>query len=408
MPQPGEPVRPQPSAEDSFLDMLVETLAGLEEGVRGPFLQRFFKTFTQIDLTESQSLDAWAKVLARQREFSESLGRRVSLKTALVDVLSTTHFMRVPVVLEYDEYKKLQSYAATDALTGLYNRRLFDETCERELTRSKRYNQQLAFVIFDLRHLKDVNDQYGHPKGDEVLRLAANNLRKTLRASDFAFRIGGDEFALLLPQTDPEQAATLCRRVRSNFEAEVAPLQMKAGVTLDFGLAVHPRDAESKETLIDVADKQLYALRTATGSSRVIPMEAPASSRPAPRETSASPSTTIPPIVVPPITTAANAPAATHAAAAPQQATHPRKWERVSLAGTKSYAVIDGSLRTATVIDLSYGGVALVFDKGDDLPSQFSAVLHVPILPPLRVSLRKAYANSAEGGRVRMGCAFVA
>ncbi|HUJ83758.1 MAG TPA: GGDEF domain-containing protein [Candidatus Acidoferrales bacterium] len=408
MPQPGEPVRPQPSAEDSFLDMLVETLAGLEEGVRGPFLQRFFKTFTQIDLTEAQSLDAWAKVLARQREFSEALGRRVSLKTALVDVLGATHFTRVPVVLEYDEYKKLQSYAATDALTGLYNRRLFDETCERELTRSKRYNQQLAFVIFDLRHLKEVNDQYGHPKGDEVLRLAANNLRKTLRASDFAFRIGGDEFALLLPQTDPEQAATLCRRVRSNFEAEVTPLQMKAGVTLDFGLAVHPRDAETKESLIDVADKQLYALRTATGSSRVIPMEAPASSRPVPRETPAAPSTTIPPIIVPPVSAPASAAATAQAGAAPKQATHPRKWERVSLAGTKSYAVIDGSLRTATVVDLSYGGVALVFDKGDDLPSQFSAVLHVPILPPLRVSLRKAYANSTEGGRVRMGCAFVA
>ena len=118
MPQPGEPVRPQTSAEDSFLDLLIETLADLEESVRGPFLQRFFKTFTQLDLTEAQSLDAWSKILARQREFSEALGRRIALKTALVDVLGATHFMRVPVVLEYEEYKKLQSYAATDGLTG--------------------------------------------------------------------------------------------------------------------------------------------------------------------------------------------------------------------------------------------------------------------------------------------------
>jgi len=406
MPQPGEPVRPQTSAEDSFLDLLIETLADLEESVRGPFLQRFFKTFTQLDLTEAQSLDAWSKILARQREFSEALGRRIALKTALVDVLGATHFMRVPVVLEYEEYKKLQSYAATDGLTGLYNRRLFDETCERELTRSKRYNQQLAVVIFDLRYLKVVNDQYGHLKGDDVLRLAANNLRKTLRASDFAFRIGGDEFALLLPQTDPEQAATLCRRVRSNFEAEVAPLQMKVGVTLDFGLAVHPRDAETKESLIDAADKQLYASRNAATTSRVIPMEPPVTARPAaPRETPVAPSTTAAPVTPP---SAAASAAAAPGVAQAKQVTHPRKWERVSLSGTKSYAVIDGSLKTATVVDLSYGGVALVFDKGDDLPTQFTAVLHVPILPPLRVSLRKAYANSAEGGRVRMGCAFVA
>jgi diguanylate cyclase (GGDEF)-like protein len=418
MSQPGDPVRPQPSAEDSFLDLLVETLAGLDETVRGPFLQRFFKTSTQIDLTEAQSLDAWSKTLARQREFSEALGRRVALKTALVDVLGATHFMRVPVILEYDEYKKLQSYAASDGLTGLYNRRRFDETCDRELTRSKRYNQQLAVVMFDLRHLKEVNDQYGHPKGDDVLRLAANNLRKTLRASDFAFRIGGDEFALLLPQTDPEQAATLCRRVRANFETEAAPLQIKIGVTLDFGIAVHPRDAETKEGLIDAADKQLYALRSKTGSSRVIPMEQPAASRTAPRETqaaagftpAAAASTPVSPLGVSPAAAAASAAASasTHTTAPPKPAANPRKWERVSLTGTKSYAVIDGSLKTATVLDLSYGGVALLLDSGDDVPAQFSAVLHVPILPPLRVSLRKTYASNVEGGHVRMGCAFLA
>jgi diguanylate cyclase (GGDEF)-like protein len=414
MSQSGEPVRPQPSADDSYLDLIVETLAGLDESVRGPFLQRFFKTFTQIELTDAQSLEAWTRILGRQREFADAIGRPVSLKTALVDVLGATHFMRVPVVLEYEEYKKLQSYAATDGLTGLYNRRLFDETCERELTRSKRYNQQLAVVIFDLRFLKVVNDQYGHLKGDDVLRLAANNLRKTLRASDFAFRIGGDEFALLLPQTDPEQAATLCRRVRSNFEAEVAPLQMKVGVTLDFGLAVHPRDAETKDGLIDAADKQLYSSRDAAAASRVIPMEAPAAARaPQPEKPPApAPSISAPSIPTPPFSKPAAAPpasaAAASAGAAPKSAAHPRKWERVSLSGTKSYAVIDGSLRTATVIDLSYGGVALLFDKNDELPSQFTAVLHVPILPPLRVSLRKAYANAAEGGHVRMGCAFIA
>jgi diguanylate cyclase (GGDEF)-like protein len=424
MSQPGDPVRPQPSAEDSFLDLLVETLGGLDESVRGPFLQRFFKTSTQIDLTEAESLDAWSKTLARQREFSEALGRRIALKTALVDVLGATHFMRVPVMIEYDEYKKLQSYAASDGLTGLYNRRHFDETCDRELTRSKRYNQQLAVVMFDLRHLKEVNDQYGHPKGDDVLRLAANNLRKTLRASDFAFRIGGDEFALLLPQTDPEQAATLCRRVRQNFENEVAPLQIKIGVTLDFGIAVHPRDADTKEGLIDAADKQLYALRGSTANSRVIAMDAPAASRTAPRETPAAPaaapsvpasSAPAPPAPISQPAAAASAAAAaaaasrtTHTTAPPKPAANPRKWERVSLTGTKSYAVIDGSLKTATVIDLSYGGVALLLDNGDDVPAQFSAVLHVPILPPLRVSLRKAYASNVEGGRVRMGCAFLA
>jgi hypothetical protein len=85
-----------------------------------------------------------------------------------------------------------------------------------------------------------------------------------------------------------------------------------------------------------------------------------------------------------------------------------RKWERVSLAGTKAYALLsEAEQKTAKVIDLSYGGVALQLDKPEDLPNQFSAVLHVPILPPVRVVLRKAYMLRSGGERSRIGCVFV-
>jgi hypothetical protein len=98
------------------------------------------------------------------------------------------------------------------------------------------------------------------------------------------------------------------------------------------------------------------------------------------------------------------------APAEPPGATHAeqRKWERVSLAGTKAYAVLgEAGQRNAKVLDLSYGGVAVMLDRPEDFPEQFNAVLHVPILPPVRVVLRKAYARMAEGGRVRVGCSFV-
>src|ERR1700722_17688782 len=229
MPQPGDAFQPQPSAEDSFLDLLVETLDGLDESVRGQFLRQFFRTIAQIDFTDAQSNDYGELILQRRRELGENLGKRVSLKTALVDVLASTNFLRVPILMEYDEFKKLQINAATDALTGLYNRRLFDEYFDKELNRAKRYGHQLAIVILDLHKLKEVNDRYGHLQGDQVLQMAAATLRRTLRASDFAFRIGGDEFAVLLPQTDPEQALTLCRRVRSQYESELEPLAIDVG-----------------------------------------------------------------------------------------------------------------------------------------------------------------------------------
>src|SRR3984885_4434138 len=204
MPQPSDPLQLKPTTEDSYLDLLVETLEGMDEAARGQFLRQLFHTMTQAEITESQSSKYWDLILTRRRELAGSLGRRVSFKTAMVDVLMSVDLLRVPILMEYDDFKRLKINAATDALTGLYNRRLFDEYFDKELNRAKRYNHHLAVVILDLHKLKEVNDRNGHLQGDQVLQLAATTLRRTLRASDFAFRIGGDEFALLLPQTEPE------------------------------------------------------------------------------------------------------------------------------------------------------------------------------------------------------------
>jgi diguanylate cyclase (GGDEF)-like protein len=401
MPQPGEAFQPQPSAEDSFLDLLIETLEGLDESVRGQFLRQYFRTIAQIDLSEAQSNEYWDRILTRRTELTKNLGKRVSLKTAMVDVLASSNFLRVPILMEYDEFKKLQINAATDALTGLYNRRLFDEYFDKELNRAKRYGHQLAVVILDLHKLKEVNDRHGHLQGDQVLQLAATTLRKTLRASDFAFRIGGDEFALLLPQTDPEQAITLCRRVRAQYEAEIRPLKLDLGVTLDFGAAVYPQDGDQKGALLSLADERLYQLKHAgRGPSRVIPLE-PLPQREAPVPPPTPPAPAPPRVVVAPAPVPPPAPQ-------PAPGSEQRKWERVSLAGTKAYAVLsDQGQKSANVIDLSYGGVALQLDKAEELPNQFSAVLHVPILPPVRVVLRKVYTTRLESGRARVGCAFV-
>jgi diguanylate cyclase (GGDEF)-like protein len=408
MPQPGDASQPQPSPEDSFLDLLVEILDGLDDSVRGQFLRQFFRTVAQIDLPEVQSNEYWRQILQRRRELSESLGRKVSLATAMVDALASTNFLRVPIFMEYDEFKKLQINAATDALTGLYNRRLFDEYCEKELNRAKRYSHNLAIVILDLHKLKEVNDRHGHLRGDQVLRLAATTLRKTLRASDFAFRIGGDEFALLLPQTDPEQAVTLCRRVRALYESDVHPMKLDVGVTLDFGVAVHPQDGDQKSDLLRTADERLYELKHSGRTPRVIPIEAYPS-----REPAAPPAPAPTPVAPPVPPEPAPAPAPTPSAV-PGPPHAERKWERVSLAGTKAHAILtdvgqkkDVGQKTAKVIDLSYGGVALLFDKTEELPDQFHAVLHVPILPPVRVILRKVYTVRVEGGGMRAGCSFV-
>src|SRR6201987_632328 len=205
IPSPGASAAPRLPIEDSYLELLADTLEGMDIPARSQFLQRYFRTTTQLDLRESQCLQLWEEMLTRRRDLSEQIGRAISLKTVLMDVLSSAGMIRVPVVLEYEEFKKLQVNAVTDPLTGLYNRRLFSESFEKELNRARRYGLPLGIVILDLHRFKEVNDKYGHPRGDEVLRAAAVTLQKALRTSDSAFRIGGDGFALLLPQTHAAQ-----------------------------------------------------------------------------------------------------------------------------------------------------------------------------------------------------------
>src|SRR5467141_2681389 len=297
MPSPGASVPPRLPVEDSYLELLADTLESLDLSARGQFLQHYIRAIAHLDLRESQCIELWDDMLLRRRELSENLGRQVALKTALMDVLASAGLFRVPIVIEYDELKTLQLNAVTDPLTGLYNRRLFSETFEKELNRGRRYGSPLGLVVLDLHRFKEVNDKHGHPRGDEVLRAAAATLKKALRTSDYAFRIGGDEFALILPQTDASQAVALARRVETVFAELLQPLQLTVGVSMDHGAANFPQDAEQADQLIRIADERLYRLkhtnhsRKGNGSSRTATPDAqeepPAGPVPPPAERAA-------------------------------------------------------------------------------------------------------------------------
>jgi diguanylate cyclase (GGDEF)-like protein len=417
MPSPGAPGAPRFPMEDSFLELLSDTLESMDIPARSQFLQRYFRATTQLDLRESQCLQLWEEMLLRRRELSELLGRPVSLKTVLMDVLSTTGLVRVPVVLEYDEFKKLKVNAVTDPLTGLYNRRLFAESFEKELNRARRYGLPLGIVLLDLHRFKDVNDKYGHPRGDDVLRAVAAALQKALRTSDSAFRIGGDEFALLLPQTDSAQSQALSRRIEIVFAETLQSLQLAIPVTMDHGTANFPQDGEQADQLIHAADDRLYRLKHQNRTGTVAVAAAASAS-------GSAPSVAIPPA---PISISSGRPAEKPATefdtassvAADSLATQTpmpssalyavqRKAERVSMTGTNAYAVIgDEGGRRARVLDLGFGGVALEFDQPEDLPDSLLATLHVPILPPVRVQLKPVWSRRTSEGSLRFGCHFV-
>ena len=418
MPSPGAPQAPRLPLEDAYLELLSDTLEGLEPSARAQFLQRYFRATTHLDLRENQCLQLWDEMLTRRREFSDALGRPASLKTSLMDVLSTAGLVRVPVILEYDELKKIKLNAVTDPLTGLYNRRLFAESFEKELNRARRYGLPLGIVILDLHRFKEVNDKYGHPRGDEVLRAAATTLQKALRTSDSAFRIGGDEFAVLLPQTDAAQAIALSRRIESVFAETLRPIQLAFAVTMDHGVATFPQDGDQADQLIHVADERLYRFKhanhargAAEASRPAIPIAEPPVAAPPPpiSISSARNLDTVSPDFAAASSAAAGALSErTPSPASPSSYTVQRKAERVSMSGTNAYAIIgDQGARRARVIDLGFGGVALEFEQPEELAESILAILHVPILPPVRVYLRPVWSRRTSDGSFRFGCHFV-
>ena len=167
--------------------------------------------------------------------------------------------------------QRLQEQAISDPLTGLYNRRYLNEFLPRELARSGRSAMPVAVMLIDLDHFKRVNDSSGHEAGDIVLTAVGNLLRGNVRGSDIACRYGGEEFALILPETSADAATRRAEDIRLaistlNLTHARRPL---GKVTASFGIAVYPYHAQDTDDLLRVADMALYAAKGA-GRNRIV------------------------------------------------------------------------------------------------------------------------------------------
>jgi diguanylate cyclase (GGDEF)-like protein len=165
---------------------------------------------------------------------------------------------------------QLSEQANRDPLTGLYNRRYLDTTLARELARCEREGQHLSLMLIDIDHFKQVNDRYGHPAGDEVLKKLAALLNEQARAADVACRYGGEEFLLVLPNMPQDIARVRAEQWREAFVATTVlfdTFQIQA--TLSIGIATYPDHGSSPEELIRSADQALYRAKS-EGRNRVI------------------------------------------------------------------------------------------------------------------------------------------
>ena len=193
------------------------------------------------------------------RDFGATGGPDVKGPRELADVASEVDRLAATLA-------DLANQAATDPLTGTSNRRAFDAALSLELARAKRHDGSLALVVFDFDGFKEINDHYGHAVGDDLLRTVAEKLQGQMRVTDVLARVGGDEFALILPDMRPERAREMVERARESATVTVDHHEL----TWCAGVACYPKHAEDPRTLYECADGALYVAKaTGAGCTRL-------------------------------------------------------------------------------------------------------------------------------------------
>lgn len=203
-----------------------------------------------------QARTLWNSIVTHKRWLSEKIGRSVTLSVAAHDYLVSVEPTLVhPIVISEPSFTLVAEVAVKDSLTHLYDHSTFFMKLREELQRCERYGLHLALLLFDLDHFKKLNDSYGHPEGDRILKTVAEILRNELRAVDIGARYGGEEFAVILPETRGPAAMCFAERLRQRIERE---FQHDRGVTISLGISLYPEHGQEAHELLRAADLALY------------------------------------------------------------------------------------------------------------------------------------------------------
>ena len=212
---------------------------------------------------------AFNKMGAELQSYTQSLERRVEERSA--EVRTKNEELEVLNAALKGAVTNLETLVVTDSLTGVHNRRHFNEVLEFEFRRSARAQHPLTLMMVDVDHFKSFNDNYGHRAGDEILRHVAQVLQDTLRSTDILARYGGEEFVVLLLDTAGTRGEMIGDKLREAVESFSFPVSRNAPlaqVTVSVGVASFPEDADDAQLLVERADRAMYAAKAA-GRNRV-------------------------------------------------------------------------------------------------------------------------------------------
>jgi len=324
---------------------------------KGEILRQLLTEWTGLPHSVREAEERWIEVERCVETLRRSLGPPVGLQTALMHQFhSRMGLLKEPRVLSEGDLAVLRVNAITDPLTGLYNRRFLLDHLAREIARAERTHGILSVLMMDLKGFKGINDHFGHPVGDTVLVRTARVIRDMLRAVDAGCRWGGDEFVVVLPNTDLFSAFAVAERIRKKVATTALPGR---GVELGmhYGIASYPSDGHTTDFLLKIADLRLYDCREqsnfAKGDRRHHPRFAP---------------------------------------------------NQMNL---RVFPHRDAGSWTAAVLDVSYGGIAFKAARGSKWPARWSAEISQTSGPESHsIRLRAVNAGKLSRGGMRVGCCY--
>lgn len=185
--------------------------------------------------------------------------QKTTLDDDVLRMIEVIAIQAAQAVLRAQLFEQMEKMATTDGLTGLLNHRTFQSRADEALAQAKRYSRKCAVILTDIDHFKSVNDTYGHPIGDLVLRGVARILKDKARDTDIVARYGGEEFAIIMPETDAKGAQVIAERIREAIQAEIFQTELgPLKITLSLGIATSPENGTEKQGLVELADQCLY------------------------------------------------------------------------------------------------------------------------------------------------------
>lgn len=228
--------------------------------------QIIFEVMVDLHLNRNTAIDYWVKVHQHALWLYEQVGRPLPLVATMSDYFSNQEHKLIsnPKLTTYEHFDSLVNHSTIDRLTGLFNRNCLNDTLSHLLALTQREDTELSFVFLDLDDFKLVNDTYGHQMGDSILHKFGKLLSGSIRQSDIALRYGGEEFIVLMPNTERKDALMLSNRIR--LKVKNTPFiegDITLNISISGGLAVYPTHAKTADELIYSADSALYRAKGA-------------------------------------------------------------------------------------------------------------------------------------------------